>query len=94
VAGGANAPPTQEQMQAYQMQMQAMMQAQMAMWAQMQQNPATAQLATQFAQMSLNPHGPPPYQQDPSRPSIKEDGNGADSKKETDTGAPNTSASK
>jgi len=62
--GGAAA--SAEQLQAYQAQVQAALQAQMAMWAQMQQNPAAMQqFAAQFQAMSLgNPQGlaPPPAQ--------------------------------
>jgi len=52
---------TPEQIQAYQAQLQAMMQAQMAMWQQMQQSPAAMQqLASQFQAMSVS-HQPPPH---------------------------------
>jgi RNA recognition motif-containing protein len=52
---------TPEQIQAYQAQLQAMMQAQMTMWQQMQQNPsAMQQFASQFQAMSLS-HQPPTH---------------------------------
>jgi len=73
--GGVAASP--EQLQAYQAQVQAALQAQMAMWAQMQQNPAAMQqFAAQFQAMSLgNPQGlsPPPPQQVPYGESKSED---------------------
>ncbi len=54
LANPATANMSPEQLQAYQAQVQAAVQAQMALWAQMQQNPAMMQqLAAQFQAMSL-----------------------------------------